>query len=387
MGPNPSGVNTNFVKPYSNDLYIPITNNKNEELIPQPFTETKVIVNRTNLFKSAFCGTWSIETPETICPLPRTGHFFVTDDRNQFLYIGYGLSSEGKELNDFWSFNLSNFKWKQIFLNGEIHSPRVGSRGIFFENKILIVGGYCEPNYYFDLHYIDLNTNSVQIIHTNGNQPIPRSTPILGIYKNELFVWGGFNGEMINTLNVLNLLTLNWNEYKQDIIGRTAIPFTQINNKIYSFGSSKTGGLLELDLDLKLVQIIPTIGSEPPSIVMNAGLQKVDNYLFFFGGKSSLQWTLIYCCDLNKKWWFIFYIQPDGETATISDGAVSEIGLFLIPEVYSFALTYYPPNRKLIVTLGEPFKDPPPVFTLSIGDALSVLHLRDDMVDIFNKFL
>ena len=42
-------------------------------------------------------------------------------------------------------------------------------------------------------------------------------------------------------------------------------------------------------------------------------------------------------------------------------------------------------KREVLAYLGYPEKDPPPLFIISIGEALAFLNLRDDMIDIFQN--
>ena len=112
----------------------------------------------------------------------------------------------------------------------------------------------------------------------------------------------------------------------------------------------------------------------------------VDKYAFFIGGKSNSKFTLIYACDLERLWWFVFHIKPDRVSANTSNGYVNEIGMFLVPSLHSFALFYSNKRREIGMTLGIPTIDPPPISTISIGEALGFLHIRDDMIDAFHLF-
>ena len=388
MGPEPSMPTAGHVRPYSNDLYMPMATGEVEssrDFVPVPMSKCTV-VHRMKILKSAFSGIWSITTPNCICPCPRTGQFTVLDEENSKVYIGYGLDQNGETLFDLWELDLASYTWRQIPLTGEKLSPRVGAKAIKNNNFLIIFGGYSAPNYFAELHCIRIDTGEVRMIDTNGEIPAPRSTPIIGIYGQKLFVWGGFNGQMLSTLHILHLDTLTWEAIPQDIQGRTAVPFVAYNDKIYSFGSSKQGGLLQIDMSRDTVEILQTTGSEPPSAVMAAGMTRVDDTLFYFGGKSSSQWTLMYACDINKRWWYVFHVMPDGESVSVTDGSVSDIGLFMLPRLHSFSLFYNKLNRELVATLGEPESDPPQLFIVQIGDALGVIHMRDDMLDMLHNY-
>jgi hypothetical protein len=79
-------------------------------------------------------------------------------------------------------------------------------------------------------------------------------------------------------------------------------------------------------------------------------------------------------------WWFVFHVMPDGDSVSIADGSISEMGLFMLPRLHSFGMCYVQERREIMAFLGSPERDPPPLFVVSVGEALSVIHLREDMI-------
>ena len=389
MGNEPSKSNqfsTNFVRPYTNDIYVPVGATRSDSdrgiSIPAPVTLCQKVHN-PSLLKSGFTGVWSIEMPNTLGPCARNGHFSVYSDDWHTLYIGYGLNTMDECLGDVWALDTLTNSWRQIKLFGEVMTPRTGSRCSMIGDHIVVFGGYNDPEYYSDLHIINVASGEVKRVQTSGVEPSPRSSPIVAIFNNKLYVWGGFNSDGYpNELNVLDFADFSWHQKHQDANGRTAVPHVIIGSKLYSYGGSKAGGMVVIDFEKDLVQIKQTIGAEPPPTVMSSGMCSVEHYAFFFGGKASSNWTLMYACDVDRLWWFVFHIMPDGETVSVADGSVSEFGLFMLPRLYSFAMTYVKEKRKIVACLGYPPKDPPPLFTVSIGEALSIIHLREDMLDL-----
>lgn len=375
-----------FVRPYSSEIYVSLGEPRmSDERHDYAFARNSLELHerRPCLLKSSFSGIWSIRYSESISPVPRKGQFYYYDDENHKCYIGYGINSDSNLLSDLWIFDTHESIWTQKKLIGDTVSGRSGSRAALLDDKLYIFGGYGDKTYYSDLHTVDINSGQVEKINTTGEEPSPRTSPVFSIFNNKVYVWGGFNGEWPSSLHVLDLSTLEWKEYPQEISGRITSPGVVVNDRYLTSGGSKSGGLLFLDYHANKVTIEETTGSEPPSSI-GPGMVLVDHYLFFFGGKSDLDYTLIYACDIKKMWWFVFHIMPDGDTVSVADGSVSSLGLFMFPRAHSFAVCYVKEKREILAFLGSPEKDPPPISVVSIDEALSFLHLREDMVSMLN---
>ena len=339
--------------------------------------------NRKPLLEPPFAGTWTMHMPSTICPRARVGHFTVVDDKNEIAYAGYGTSSQGALLPDLWALDLRSLAWKEIKLVNPV--PKNGCRGVFFEGKIIVFGGYVNNSYSSDLQVINVQTGVVSIVETRGDIPEGRSTPLVGMHREKFYVWGGYNGGWPNDIHVLDLETLVWTRIQQNEKGRTGVPFVNYRGRIIAYGGSHSSGVFELNMNFSppTTSIIQTTGSPPPSDVMNAGMVKVNQMLFYFGGKvKNSKWTILYAYDIVKKWWFIFHVRPDGETVTVSDGNVSENGIFMLPRIHSFGVAYSSSNRTIVAFLGAPAVDPPNIFLIKIGDALGNINMRNDMMEM-----
>ncbi|KAH0786603.1 Kelch motif family protein [Histomonas meleagridis] len=388
MGPQPSTAypGTNYVHPFTEDLYMPVgasrMNDERNSDIPAPITKCRTMHRVNNVLKTGFTGIWSVTAANSLGPAPRTGQFYCDDPDNHTVYIGYGITPNEQPLNDFWALDTLTNRWREIKLSGEQISPRSGARACLIGTHVVVFGGYCNPNYLGELHTIDITTGEVAYVQTQGMPPSPRSSPIVAIGNNKFFVWGGFNGEWPDELNVLDLSTMTWSQIPQQISGRAAVPFVTVDNIVYSYGGSKLGGFLCLNMETNEIKIRECIGASPPSQSSAAGMVQVEKYLFYFGGKANNKWTLMYACDLSKMWWFVFHVMPDGESVSISDGSISDQGLFMLPRIHSFGVCYIKEKRTIMAFLGYPEKDPPPLFSVYIGDAMAVVHLREDMIDV-----
>ena len=405
--------------PYMGETYTPITSSRSHEdlaNLSQP-KQGNQLAKMPEVIKSCYYGIWSVHMPSKIGPCPRIGHFFVHDEEKKKVFVGFGMSN-GVLLNDIWTLDTTTKEWARFDVKNpdnfdfsppppklepqsypgvkfaphhikiyNIHNdqnmiiqPKTGLVATIFKDTLIIFGGYRKGQYVNELHVINLNTHEVRELQTTGDIPAGRSSPILKIIGMELFLWGGFNGEWPNDLSVLDLKTLKWTSYKQSVKGRTAMPSAIYHNKIISYGSSKSGGMIVIDPETKKVRVFQTTGSEPPSQVMSAGMILADDYIIYFGGKANTKFTLVYGLDIQKRWWFVFHIKPDNKTVSMKDGCLSDIGLFMVPRIHSFGVYYDSQKRQVVAFLGAPQADPAPLFIVSIGEALSFLNLRRDML-------
>ena len=389
MGAEESSTPNVSSRPYESEVYVPIgeprLNNERQDAVFGGSNSLRSLDKHQNLFKSAFSGIWTVKLPNSIAPVPRTGHFYCYDDETHRCFIGYGIDASNTPIDDFWILDTLSHKWRMVRLSGEVLPGRSGARALYENGKLLVYGGFANSVYLGDLHTIDVETGVVKTIVTTGDVPAPRASPVFVKFGENVYLWGGFNGEWPTDLHVLNLQTMNWTVYPQDIAGRITVPGVVYKDKYYAYGGSKSGGMLVLDFKSNSIYLVQTTGSDPPSGVIGSGIALVERYMFFFGGKAASDWTLMYACDIEKMWWFVFHVMPDGDTVSIADGAVSELGLFMLPRIHSFGVCYVKKNREIMAFLGSPIKDPPPLFIVNIGEAMSIIHLREDMIDMINN--
>ena len=374
MGATPSRQEEIIFEPYVRLAHLP----DDEKIAPMPIST----VSRTKITNNGFHGVISKFVPESKCPTPRSSHFSCFSEDLSLCFVGYGVSEEKGLLDDVWAFDTMNETWTQIQLNGETVSPRTGAKSFFKNGKIYIFGGFNGKTYFSDLHTIDISTGKVEMIHTYNEIP-GRTTPIFFEHFDQIFVWGGYDGHYLTELNVLDQSTNEWTTYETNVSGRTAAPYVKYNDKVFAYGSSKTGCFLVIDPYNKTAEEKPTYGSLPPS-VSNAGMVIVDHYALFLGGKANSKFCLLFACDLDTFVWSSLDIVPDYTTVSISDGAVNGLGLFLMPRLHSHSLVYEPKTQSIYGFLGLPEENPPTITKISIGEALAHLHMRDDMLYALN---
>lgn len=387
MGNEESGDGAVPLKQSPAEMYLPTggmrMNDEKGKTPPQSDSQTSRPKQRTHIVKTAFSGIWSNEIPTSPnIPSPRTGHFSCFSDTLKSAIIGFGVGSDGEYYNDIWVLNPVTRFWACLPTNGQEISPRSGSRATVIGNFLFVFGGSREPEFFNDLYSIDLTTGTTNFIQTTGDIPSPRTSAIFASSQDgkEIILWGGYDGTWPSELYSLDTETFVWSSYQQDISGRTNVAFTTVEDTIYAYGSSKTGGLLTIDMKEHIVRIQPTAGPEPLPTITDAALVKFDNYLMFIGGKAATPSTLIYAINLESYRWFVFHILPDGLTVSAVDGIINDLGLFMLPRIYSIGAIYQEEGREIIAFLGYPTQEPSNLFVLNVGEALALLHLRSDML-------
>ena len=94
------------------------------------------------------------------------------------------------------------------------------------------------------------------------------------------------------------------------------------------------------------------------------------------------KYTLMYGYDTERAKWFVFHVVPDGNTTTTANGMIDRNGFFLLPIGWSSTMVYREKNRTLVLVLGVPMLEPPNLGIVEVGDAMSILHLGNDMLDM-----
>jgi len=369
-----------ITKPYHDDSYTSISYRRSSDEAESILIEESEKGICHKLYQSEFSGVWSVHIPERIGPVPRTGHFSVFCPDIQKLIIGYGMKENGDNLNDFWALDIQKKEWENIQTKGKLSSPRTGAKAVYYKGSIIIFGGYNAHAYFSDLHILDLCKKTINMVATQGCSPSPRSSPIMEVVCDKLIVWGGFNGNWLNDLCILDLNSFVWTIQTTDITGRVNIPSIVYQNSIYAYGGSKTGGFISINPEKGNINQIESIGASPSTLIMGAGMVLIGNHAFFFGGKSENSTKLVYCCNMERFWWFVFHIVPDGKTVSLEDGSVNTLGLFLLPDFHNFSAIYSNENREIVAVLGEPHEDPPVINIIKISEAMAHINLREDML-------
>lgn len=367
-----------------------------------------------HISRQPYYSIWSIKCSDSLSPQPRIGHFYATAPGSSKTYVGFGRyeadqNSSGSKnsiaipTDEIWEFDHKSFLWKRIAINGVHIKEREESVATAItrnftnngksENStiIYVFGGKDKSQFYSDLLMIDTLSGTITAIKSKQNSPPNLAGAFISYYNNKIFIWGGYDkkGNLNQTLFIYDTQGNSWTSKLLDNVpGRcNASSVTTKTGKMLIYGGQKgETGLLEINLNTLTAQIMPTTGLAPiPDYNYGRLLLVKDTYLFYFGGKANNKYTMLYTLDLKRNWWFVFYIKPDNETVTVSEGKVNDNGLFLIPRIHSFGCCYSEEKDSIVAFLGHPQNDPPPLFILYMGDAFGFINLRDDMLTIMNQ--
>ena len=386
MGNEESVSSRQKIRPYDTFTYAPVSiqhglsNNKYK-------TGLELFDNQNaSLLNTAYHGVWSLSFPNTLCPSSRMGQCHIYDHEKDRLIIAYGIDSQGNCLNDVWALNLLTLNWD--CLNHNALSPRQYSSAVLYGRKMIIFGGVFNHNFLSDLHFIDIDSGQVTLINSNGTIPSPRTSPILFFYPDHsLYLWSGYDGSPRGGIYHFDLETFQWEKFERGHTGRVAPAFCNHKGRYFIFGSSKGHGLIEFFPEKGEFVPIECSGTEPERELTRSSLISVDNYLFLIGGESESNHMHIFVFDVSRNWWFAFHVRPDMINISIKDGIINKVGLFMLPREHSSSIIYRKKERELISVFGSRLMNPPPVFKISIGSALSSLHLRNDMLEMFQYSL
>nr|VDC85212.1 unnamed protein product [Brassica oleracea] len=141
----------------------------------------------------------------------------VVDEK---LYI-VGGSRNGRYLSDVQVFDLRSLTWDSLKLKTEDGDGSLGEafpaisdhRMIKWGHKLLLIGGYSKnQSDNMSVRLIDLETHLCGVVEASGNVPVSRGGHSITLVGSRVFVFGGEDKKrrLLNDLHVLDLETMTW---------------------------------------------------------------------------------------------------------------------------------------------------------------------------------
>lgn len=373
---------------YDTFMYAPVSSHRTEADYTSRFLPTNTprgIVHEkpAALLRTAYHGVWSVTYPTTLSPVSRIGQCHVFDKAGDTVYIAYGIDANGNYLNDMWALHLKTMSWRVV--SRGLLSPRAYPSAVLVGRYMYVFGGAIENEFFADLHAINLDTGEVQMIPVSGEGPCPRTSPMFFLFGQKLYIWGGYDGTAQSGVYSIDCTGGEWTLWKETHSGLPA-PATCVHNDThFVFGGVDGTGMATFDPTNGFMQM-QCIGTEPAVDLSRTSLVSADEFVFLIGGEASYPYMHVFALDVKRNWWFAFHVRPDGDSLSVKDGVVNKIGLFMLPREHSATVVYSTQERELVSVLGSRMHEPPPVFKISIGEALAVVHLRSDMLEMLVQY-
>jgi hypothetical protein len=204
----------------------------------------------------------------------------------------------------------------------------------------------------------------------------------MGIWKDQVLVWGGYNGDWLSDLWVLDVLDKRWIEVEIGHRGRITAAAALYDDSLYIFGAAKTDPLLRFHWPTRGLETVKVSGTQPPADLVQATMVCIGNFLILLGGKGgSSGYCSMFGFHVGEQRWFIFPVIPDGQSTTLRDGIIDREGQFLQPRIWSCSAVYRTKERDLILFLGGPILDPPALGIVKFGEALAGLQIQRDLAE------
>ena len=367
-------------------MYAPVTTHRREadytaRFMPANNPRTVQKTKETApLLNTAYRGVWSMTMPTTLGPAARMGQCTVYDKQKDALVIAYGVDGSGTHFNDAWALDLHTLTWRLV--SRSLLEPRAYASAVLVDRFMIVFGGACHNTFFADLHAINVDTGEVIRIPFGGDAPCARTSPMLFERGGRLFLWGGYDGTAQAGVYTIDVKGGNWSLISQTHSGLPAPACCIHDDVCYVFGGVDGSPMSIFEPELGTFRPMPCLGTEPPVDLARCALVSGDEFIFLVGGEASFDYMHLFALEVRRNWWFAFHVRPDNDTLSTSDGIVNKIGLFMLPREHSASVVYSPRERELVGVLGSRMREPPPIFRVHIGEALAVIHLRSDMLEV-----
>lgn len=192
---------------------------------------------------------WSIPVTSGQQPNPTDGHSACVI--GDYMYIFGGFEEDIKSYsNNTFRINLTTFQWEALYTMGCPPSKRDFHTASVIGNHMYIFGGRNGEDsddfevYTNEIMYLDTNSMKWSLPHCDALAPCGRRSHSAVVYKDEIYIIGGFNGSKLKHLNDVfkyNPVTSVWTEMK--VQGKPPCPRRRhcsvlVEDILYLFGGS-----------------------------------------------------------------------------------------------------------------------------------------------------
>lgn len=189
-----------------------------------------------------FRKTWTRIECET--PGGKVGHTAVVFGDDMFVYGGKS-SYAGKRTSDVWKYSFRKNTWKLLNVSGKKPPERSSHTAVVYKESMYVFGGFDEGDL-GDFYEFDLKKYEWKEIHARGKQPCERCVHTAVVYKDSMYVFGGendvFYSDKMCDLYEYNFVQNLWTKIKDsgDIPrGRSAHAAVVIGDYMFVFGGEQ----------------------------------------------------------------------------------------------------------------------------------------------------
>jgi N-acetylneuraminic acid mutarotase len=216
--------------------------------------------------------------------------------------------------NDFYSFDTDKLTWKQIKTCDIPPLPRDRHVAVVFNRSIFIFGGYDGFNRVNDFYEYNVDSNSWQEVIFGGREgpPTPRHSHSAVVYEDNMYVFGGYDGNYKNDFYKFNFTKNQWTKIKHNDIdtwpsARYRTSCTVVDNKMYMFGGhdgqQQLNDFYFYDFKKKKWSLIKYPKSFEPSPRDSHILVHSEDSIFLFGGSSGWAKSDFYQFRISEEQW------------------------------------------------------------------------------------
>lgn len=233
---------------------------------------------------------------------------------NKLLFLG-GHSKDISDNVTVRFIDLESHEWGTLEATGKVPEARGGQSVSLVGSKLIMFGGEGKDRRLMnDVHVLDLDTLTWNIVETIQTPPSPRFDHTAAVHANRyLQIFGGCSHSIFfNDLHVLDLETLEWSQpqIQGDLVSpRAGHAGVSINEKwfIVGGGDNKSGAseTLMMDMSKLVISTITNVKGRDPlaseGLSVSSALIDGDHYLIAFGGYNGKYNNEVYVMRLKPK--------------------------------------------------------------------------------------
>eukprot|EP00934_Nitzschia_sp_Nitz4_P004906 Nitzschia sp. Nitz4//scaffold150_size53981//18316//20115//NITZ4_006675-RA/size53981-snap-gene-0.67-mRNA-1//-1//CDS//3329537065//4896//frame0 len=208
--------------------------------------------NRVNTFHAySFAEKrWSPVLPSATSgrpPSPRDRHVAFAFGNSFYVHGGFDGTAR---VSDFWCFDFSSMAWLEVpVLAGVSPSPRHSHSACVYRNSLFVFGGY-DGSYKSDLHEFDFTNSQWSPVPAAGRRPRARYRATTVVHKNMIILYGGHDGTRhLADTHIFDIDTKTWAILSVE--GPPPVPRDSHvsvihSNSMYIFGGSSGNAMNDL---------------------------------------------------------------------------------------------------------------------------------------------